>query len=94
MGSGVTREETFENLLENRLNRERDSDESKSYEILNFAVSGYYPTNQIEVLEDKVLQFRPQTVFYVGHPGRRKACVIRRRTMADSRYPASRGIYS
>jgi hypothetical protein len=63
MGSGVVREDTFEAMLESRLNQD-----GRCFEILNFAVYGYSPISQIHVLESRVLEFQPQAVFYVGHP--------------------------
>ena len=63
MGSGVVREDTFEATLERRLNQE-----GRCFEILNFAVYGNNPIDQIHVLEARVLEFRPQAIFYVGHP--------------------------
>lgn len=66
MGTGVAREQTFEALLEERLNRERPG--GRCYEVLNFAVYGYSGLFQPYVLETKVLDFRPDTVLYVGHP--------------------------
>jgi hypothetical protein len=65
MGSGVERERTFEAILEDRLNRERPD---RCLEILNFAVYGYSALQQVEVLETRVLEFQPHTIFYVGHP--------------------------
>ena len=67
MGSGVERHETFEAVLEARLNEGRDGF-SGCYEILNFAVYGYNPLEQIEVLDRKVPSFGPAAIFYVGHP--------------------------
>jgi D-alanyl-lipoteichoic acid acyltransferase DltB (MBOAT superfamily) len=64
MGSGVPREKTFEALVEERLNRER----GRCYEILNFAVYGYSPLVQLEVIEKRVLEFQPGTILYVAHP--------------------------
>jgi hypothetical protein len=64
MGSGVRREDTFEAVLEARLNQDKPG---ACYEILNFAVYGYNPLHQIGVL-DKVATFQPQTVLYVAHP--------------------------
>jgi D-alanyl-lipoteichoic acid acyltransferase DltB (MBOAT superfamily) len=68
MGSGVERDKTFEAILEQRLNRDRERTDSVHYEILNFAVYGYNPIEQIRVLNDKVFRFEPDVVFYVGHP--------------------------
>jgi len=68
MGSGVVREETFEAVLEDRLNRHTDGIPAKPYEILNFAVYGYTPLHQIAVLDDKVPRFHPNAMLYVAHP--------------------------
>jgi hypothetical protein len=68
MGSGVDRDATFEAVLERRLNGRSDQTDQRHFEILNFAVYGYYATEQPGVLESKVLQFAPDAVFYVGHP--------------------------
>jgi hypothetical protein len=67
MGSGVERQDTFEASLEDHLNQGRDGF-SGCYEILNFSVYGYTPLHQIEVLEHKVAEFAPRSIFYVGHP--------------------------
>jgi len=78
MGSGVVHEETFEDLLEKRLNREHTGSKSPDrgslssgkyarYEILNFAVGGYHILHQLFVLENKALAFKPNAVFCVAH---------------------------
>jgi D-alanyl-lipoteichoic acid acyltransferase DltB (MBOAT superfamily) len=69
MGWGVSDGETFEALVEDRLNRELAGQPYARYEILNFAVPGYRPLQQLVVLEKKALDFAPQAVFYVA-PGR------------------------
>jgi D-alanyl-lipoteichoic acid acyltransferase DltB (MBOAT superfamily) len=69
MGSGVLRENTFEAVVEDRLNRERHTDEPACFEILNFSVYGYTPLYQINVLNEKVASFQPNTMLYVAHPG-------------------------
>jgi hypothetical protein len=69
MGSGVLREDTFEAVVEARLNRERHGDEPACFEILNFSVYGYTPLFQINVLNEKVAPFQPNTMLYVAHPG-------------------------
>ena len=67
MGTGVERQQTFEAVLEDRLNQGRDGF-SGCFEILNFAVYGYNPLQQVEVLERRVMEFAPHAIFYVGHP--------------------------
>ena len=69
MGTGVPREQTFDAILEERLNREPNTPLHRRFEILNFAVYGYYPIEQIQVLEGRTLSKDPDAVFYVGHPG-------------------------
>jgi lysophospholipase L1-like esterase/D-alanyl-lipoteichoic acid acyltransferase DltB (MBOAT superfamily) len=63
-GAGVEDAETYENLVEDRLNRE-DPD-GRRYEILNFSVGGYGPLSRLAVLEREVLPFDPDAVIYVG----------------------------
>ena len=65
MGWGVGDGETFEALLEDRLNRERGDASSPRYEILNFGVPGYQPPQQLVTL-DNALGFAPNAVFYVA----------------------------
>ena len=65
MGWGVGDGETFEALMEERLNRERSVSRNAHYEILNFGVPGYRPPQQLVALE-KALEFAPQAVFYVA----------------------------
>jgi hypothetical protein len=65
MGWGVGDGETFEAIVEDRLNRERAGQPHERYEILNFAVPGYHPLQQLAAL-DKVFVFRPGAVLYMG----------------------------
>jgi hypothetical protein len=65
MGSGVTQEKTFENVFEKMLN---DSSKACQYEILNFAVGGYHPPQQVWVMENKVKEFHPDLALYFVHP--------------------------
>jgi len=67
IGSGIMHEETFEYLLEKRLNREHAGAKYDRYEILNFSVSGYHILQQLINLERKVLDFQPHAVFCVAH---------------------------
>ncbi|MDQ3185273.1 MAG: hypothetical protein M3Q16_02190 [Pseudomonadota bacterium] len=63
MGWGVGDGQTFEALVEDRLNREDNL--NASYEILNFGVQGYQPLQQLVSLE-KALEFEPDAIFYVA----------------------------
>jgi hypothetical protein len=66
MGSGVPREETFEARLEQQL---AEREPRRCVEILNFAVYGYSPIAQLDVLRRRAARFHPQALLYVGHPG-------------------------
>jgi hypothetical protein len=64
MGWGVAEDEDFESLVESRLNREPPAGAWERYEVVNFAVFAYRPTQQLVML-DRALAFRPQVVVYV-----------------------------
>lgn len=63
MGWGVDQGETFEALLEQRLDHER----GPTVEILNFAINGFTPLSQESLMRDRVLDFDPDAVYLVGH---------------------------
>ncbi len=65
MGWGVGDGETFEALVEERLNAERPIVDIDHYEFLNFGVPGYQPLQQLVAFE-KAMQFRPNAVIYVA----------------------------
>jgi len=66
MGNGVADGETFEQLVEQRLNQAIPAGDAHRFEILNFAVDGYTLPQQLAMLEDRVLQFDPDMVI-VNH---------------------------
>ena len=65
MGWGVEDNETYESLVEAKLNQELGGKAYTKYEILNLAVPGYYPLQQAMVVE-KALSFRPHAVLYMA----------------------------
>ncbi len=65
-GSGVQDSETFENVVEDRLNREHVNGRITQFEILNFSVGGYGPLCRLATLEQKVFDFGPDAVIYEG----------------------------
>jgi hypothetical protein len=67
MGSGVSDDQVWEKILEDRLNRENDRKRISQYEILNFSVGGHSLLERLKLLETKVLSFDPDIVFYVAH---------------------------
>jgi hypothetical protein len=69
-GSGVSNSQTFESLVEERLNRELATTQSKPtrYEILNFAVPASSPWQYLATLKtDHVKRFAPDVVLIVGN---------------------------
>jgi hypothetical protein len=62
MGNGVGDGETFEALVEERLNREFRHEGYERVEILNFAVDGYTIPQQLALLEERILGFSPDVV--------------------------------
>jgi hypothetical protein len=67
MGSGVSDNETFEALLETRLNDENRGGPYDHYDVLNFGVAGYSLTQELAAFEERVLTFAPDTIFVVAH---------------------------
>jgi hypothetical protein len=74
MGLGVEADQTFESIVEKRLNLEHAKAE-RSYEFLNFSVTGYEPIRQIPLLEQKVFRFKPNLVIFAGHHADAERCV-------------------
>jgi D-alanyl-lipoteichoic acid acyltransferase DltB (MBOAT superfamily) len=66
MGSGVGDGETFEWLLEDRLNREAAAAGRPTAEILNFAVGTLSSAQQLYMLQKRVLPFDPDAVVLVS----------------------------
>ena len=66
MGSGVADDETFEALVEERLNSRADTAAGR-VEILNFSVAGRFTLRQVKALEDHVLGFEPDVVVLMSH---------------------------
>lgn len=65
MGWGVRDGETFESLVEARLNKDEGRKPYQYYEILNMAVPGYQPPQQLMIL-DKAFSFAPNALLYVA----------------------------
>lgn len=60
-GAGVANHQTFENVLEDSLNANSDY---RPVEILNFAIGGYSPVQNVTVAEEKMVQFGPDVALY------------------------------
>jgi hypothetical protein len=65
MGWGVGDGQTFESILERRLNEELTGTPYRHFEILNFGVAGYYPPQQLTNF-DRARRLRPRTIVYVA----------------------------
>lgn len=65
MGWGVGDGETFEALVETRMNREYRGKPFERYEFLNAGIPGYQPPQQLEAT-DKMLRFQPNAIYYVA----------------------------
>ncbi|HSE95625.1 MAG TPA: SGNH/GDSL hydrolase family protein, partial [Methylomirabilota bacterium] len=65
MGWGVGDGETFEALVEDRLNRDRPGSSFARYEVLNLAVPGYELPQQLATL-DAALAYAPNAVMYAA----------------------------
>ncbi len=59
MGTGVEMEEIYHSLLEKRLN---DRSDGTTYELINFAVSGYNLLHYLGLLEDKIEAYDPDFI--------------------------------
>jgi hypothetical protein len=66
-GSGVKDEETYENVVEDRLNRELGPRTGKKFEILNFSIPGSSATQKLAMFEKRVFDFQPDVVLYVAY---------------------------
>jgi len=61
-GTGVKDDETYENLVEDRLNRERPDPRYSRYEILNMSVGGHGVVQRVFRLEQEGFEFQPDAV--------------------------------
>lgn len=64
MGSGVADDDTFTRLLEQRLNGPDAAAAGRKVEVLNFGVAAYALTQQLGILEERVLKFQPDVVVF------------------------------
>lgn len=76
MGAGVSNNEVFEAITEERLNMSNTDSCCKKYEILNFANSGFYLIQQVELCNTKVFDFEPDAVMYCAHNWERKRMAL------------------
>jgi len=67
MGSGVSNEEVWEEIVEDRLNSEGPGASGKTYELLNFSVPSYRLVQHVMYLPQKVAAFEPDVVVLSSH---------------------------
>lgn len=84
MGWGVESHQTFENLVEDRLNAERAGESHEKFEILNFAVSGYSVLQALYVAQHELAAFDPDAIVYVVHNNERTRLLERLQLMLKS----------
>lgn len=65
-GSGVANDQTFEALLEDRLNAENRRDRYATYEILNFSIPKNCTIQHLALLESQVVSFEPDVVLLIS----------------------------
>ena len=63
-GTGVNDDQTYENLVEDRLNRELPDPRYSRYEILNLSVGGYGVLQELLRLEQEGFEFQPDAVIF------------------------------
>lgn len=66
-GSGVRDDETYENVVEDRLNRELGPLTGKKFEVLNFSIPGSSATQKLAMFEKRVFDFHPDVVLYIAY---------------------------
>ena len=90
VGGGVEDHQTFEALIEERLNRERRGPDDYRYEILNFSVMSHGPLRKLNVLEKVAWDFKPDAVLFeaqVGEPMFAALDLARSLGFAEQEYP-------
>jgi hypothetical protein len=66
-GSGVTDEEVFETVLEGMLNNDESYKDRVEFETLNFGKYARVALQQVFVLENKIVRFKPDTMMLFVH---------------------------
>lgn len=87
MGTGVQADETFEALLEDRMNRQHVGEAYDRYEILNFSVGGYSVLQNVEVAHEKVPAFDPDMIFFIAHSTEYRRLRLNLRRIIRERQP-------
>ena len=67
MGSGVKDNETFENLIEDEITKQKLWKNFDKVEILNFSIGYLFLPEQVGIVEQRILPFDPDILFYCVH---------------------------
>lgn len=67
MGSGVANKEVFEAVAEKQLNKTKPFTNYDTIELINFACGGYHVFQQVKVVEEKTIKFKPDAILLFGH---------------------------
>ena len=68
MGTGVSDSQTFDNLVEDRLNQDDKGKPYNKYELLNFGTGGYSELQDLMLMETQAFKFQPDAVFLFANP--------------------------
>ncbi len=86
IGSGVADGETFEAVLERRLNAEIAGKRYRGFEILNFAIPAIGMLQQLFVLQERGLSFQPDLVIATAHAQDARVMELHLKKVVDSGY--------
>ena len=86
VAAGVEQDESFEAIVEQRLNATPPQDSKyDSYEILNFSVGGYSLLQQAALIESRVAGFSPDVVLLTVHTSELRRLRIRTQSIVTGR---------
>ena len=74
---GVANDKLWPTVVEDRLNSENDHRIYNQYEILNFAAATHTALHRLAMVENKVLPFQPNILWYIAHPSDRTKSINR-----------------
>jgi D-alanyl-lipoteichoic acid acyltransferase DltB (MBOAT superfamily) len=74
---GVPNDKLWPTVVEDRLNAENDHRTYNQYEILNFAAATHTALHRLAMVENKVIAFQPDILWYIAHPSDRTKSINR-----------------
>ena len=85
MGAGVSREKTFDALVEHRLNQSANG----RVEVMNMSVGGYSLLHNAMLMEDRVRQFEPDHILLAIHTSEARRMETHLRNLIEQRVDVS-----